>query len=77
MFAKGKECAQSITAAQLMHGDLVSVSNLTTCLRPQWQDQAISSEPKHINHQRPMSPHSLVFSGCAKVDCLLRTRVRI
>jgi len=62
VFAKGKECAQSITAAQLMHGDLVSVSNLTTCLSPQWQDQAISSEPKHINHQRPMSLHSLLLS---------------
>lgn len=70
VFAKGKARAQSITAAQLTHRDLVSVSNLSTCLSPQWQDQALSSEPKHINHQRPVSPHSLACSGCAKVDCL-------
>lgn len=71
MLAKGKEGTWSITAAQLMHRDWASVSNLTTRLSPQGQDQAISSEPKHINHQRPVSPHSPVFSGCAKVDFAL------
>lgn len=71
VFAKGKEGTQSTTAAQLMHRNWASVSNLTTWLSPQWQDQAISSEPKHINHQRPVSPRFPAFSGCAKVDFAL------